>query len=99
MAKREMKTRNVEETRVETEAPVEEQKKVVTGKVAAKGFNKLNIRRAPRMDADVVTTVDDGSELEIVDIDKANGDWYKVKVDNGASGFSGYCMKKFIKLI
>lgn len=106
MAKREMKTNNdVEQTTFETTAPIEQttpevnapvKKKEVIGTVVAKGFDKLNIRKAPKDGAAVITTVNVGSKVTIIDAEKATGDWYKVKIDNDVNG---YCMKKFIKLV
>ena len=103
MAKREMKTNNVEETKVEVAAPVEKKEdnvtgSIVTGTVVANGYDKLNIRKAPKAGSDVITAINVGTKVKILDIEKAVGDWYKVKVDNGSSGCNGYCMKKYIKL-
>lgn len=107
MAKREMKKREDDVTGVESmitadEANVEatetvEEKKDVIGVVT--GCTKLNVRKAPKIGSDVVTIIDKDTNVVIVDIEKASGEWYKVKIDNGTSGFNGYCKKEFIKLV
>lgn len=101
MAKREMKSQNVEvtevteETKVEQatapeETPKEKEKKGSVTKGIVTGCTKLNIRKAPKADAPIVTVVDAGTELKIFDIEKANNGWYKVD--------KGYCMTKYVKL-
>jgi uncharacterized protein YgiM (DUF1202 family) len=104
MAKREMKKNEAAEVNVETPVaveeavtPVEEEKKEVIGIVT--GCSRLNVRKAPKSGSDVVTIIDKDTKVTIVDIEKASGEWYKVKIDNETSGFDGYCMKKFIKLV
>lgn len=47
---------------------------------------KLNIRKEPKADAEVVGTIDADSTVTILD---EAGDFYKIE--------NGYCMKKFIK--
>ena len=103
MAKREMRKREddvagVENEVVVNEAIIEEKKVDVIGTVVANGYKKLNIRKSPKTSSDVVTTVDVGSKVTVVDVEKATGDWYKVRIDNGTSGHNGYCMKEYIKL-
>ena len=97
MARREMKTaEEIKDVVTPENETVVEKKKEVTGIVV--DCKKLNIRKAPKDGAEVVTIVDAGTKLTICNIEKAIGDWYKVKIDNGTSGFNGYCMKKFVKL-
>lgn len=101
MAKREMKKQNVEETNVEqaveqaepvvsTEAPEEKKKEGSVTKGIVTGCEKLNIRKAPKADAPVVTIVDAGTELKIIDPEKATNGWYKVD--------KGFCMAKYVKI-
>jgi hypothetical protein len=101
MAKREMKKQNVEETNVEqaveqsepvvsTEAPKEQKKEGGVTKGVVTGCEKLNIRKAPKSDAPVVTIVDAGTELKIFDPDKAINGWYKTE--------KGFCMKQYVKI-
>ena len=82
----------------ETTTPVEE----VIGKVY--NCSKLNIRKKPKTDADVVTTVAVGQVLTI-DESKSKDDWFKVEFEipdskNKLSNnvYEGYCMKKYIKI-
>ena len=96
MAKREMKTQDVEQTKVEQTAP--EKKEDRTGSVE-RGIvvdcSKLNIRKDPKKDAHIVLIVDAGAELKVIDSDKHKGDWYKVITANKVHGF---CMKKYVKI-
>lgn len=102
MAKREMKTQNTEEVKVEqavaSEPVVAEKKEDKTGSIEngiVVDCSKLNIRREPKKDADIVLIVDAGAELKVIDSDKHKGDWYKVITSNKVHGF---CMKKYVKL-
>lgn len=99
MAKREMKTKPVEETKVEqSEVVANETAKPETGSVE-KGIvvdcTRLNIRKEPKKDAYIKAVVDAGAELRVIDSDKHAGDWYKVITANKVHG---YCMKKYVKL-
>lgn len=98
MAKREMRTKNVEMTQNET--PAVEKTETVKPEVNSvkKGIVvdclKLNIRKDPKSDAKVVTIVDAGAKLKI-DEEGSVGDWYKVTTEKKAYG---YCMKKYVKI-
>ena len=87
MAKREMKSKNVEVTKA---VPKEQKKEGGVTRGVVVGCEKLNIRKAPKTDAAVVTVVDAGTELRIADIDKAINGWYKVE--------NGWCMSKYVKV-
>lgn len=79
----------VEEEVVENvvkETPV---KKPVIGVVV--GCSKLNIRKEPSLNADILLTVDAGEQLII---HETVGDFYKV----GNPEIGEYCMKKFISI-
>lgn len=93
MAKRELKTKpeEVVENEVVEAAPVEAPKKPVYGTV----FNckKLNVRKKPKADADVVTVIDADTKVSI-SLDESTEDFYKVTLKGGAYGF---CKKEFIK--
>lgn len=103
MAKREMKKRDVEETKVDLTEPATEENVVETTKndveSVTKGVvvdcSKLNIRKAPKMDADIVAIIDAGATLTIIDEGKHAGEWYKVVTDKKVNGF---CMKKYVKI-
>ena len=53
---------------------------------------KLNIRKKPDKDADVLCTLNSGTEVLIND---ANEDFYSVVTE---SGIDGYCMKQYVKV-
>lgn len=78
---------------VEKEPIVEEQpieKPRVVGYV--EGCEKLNVRKEPNKDADIVTVIDKGLEVTI-DPDNSSTEWYAIK----AVGVEGFVMSKFIK--
>lgn len=84
---------NVPEPMVdETPVEVEEEPKTTIGVVSECG--KLRVRRKPRMDADVVSIIAFGDEVEVED-NKPNSEFYKVRLADGTIGF---CMKKFINV-
>ena len=97
MAKREMKTHNTEEVKVEvseaTEVAVEEQKGAISKGVVV-DCERLNIRKAAKKDSESVVIIDKGSKVTI-DEDKSTDEWYRVKTDKNVWGF---CMKKYIKV-
>ena len=64
----------------------------VNGKI--QGCTRLNIRREPNSDAEIICVIDEATELSI---DKTNSteDFYKVEINN----VCGYCIKKFIKIV
>lgn len=54
--------------------------------------SRLNIRKKPTVNAEVLTTVKKDSEL-ILDLIKSNEKWFKVCT---TSGVEGYCMKQYV---
>lgn len=76
----------VEPEVVQPAAPVTVDGKVVKCKM-------LNIRIAPRKDADVLAVVDCGAKL-VIDVDRSLEDWYSVCT---VAGIEGYCMKEFVE--
>lgn len=85
----------VGEAKVEEPTPVVEQpkpeSKQLTGNVA--GCAKLNVRKEPNKDAEILAVINEGAEVVINKI-KSTMDFYSVCT---AAGIDGYCMKKFIK--
>lgn len=79
---------------VEPEIPVVEPEipTPVNGKVV--NCKMLNIRVAPKKTADVVTVVNEGTNL-VIDNERSVGDWYGVCT---VAGIEGYCMKEFVEL-
>lgn len=55
---------------------------------------KLNVRKEPSKEADVVTVIPLGAEVMIDDLGSTE-DFYKVCTETGVEG---YCMKKFINV-
>lgn len=80
--------KTVETTTTETEAVVETVIGVVTECV------KLNIRKEPSKDADILCEVKFASELQ-VDLTKSTDDWYSVCT---GAGIEGFCMKEYVNI-
>ena len=80
---------NVEEL-LETEDAVEEE--TVVGVVI--GCEKLNIRKEPAINSDVLCTVPVNAVL-VIDVNESTNEWYSVITE---SGCNGYCMKKYVKV-
>ena len=58
------------------------------------GCSKLNIRKAPNVNADIECVVNEGSELKI-DKSKSIDGWFNICTANGVEG---YCMSKFVEI-
>jgi hypothetical protein len=56
------------------------------------GCRKLNIRKGPSVNADVVCEVPESSEL-LIDISKSTTEWFSVCTTAGVDGF---CMRKYV---
>ena len=84
----EVVTSSVEESYVE-EATIPEPKTIITGFVT--GPYKLNVRKEPSIDSDVVSVIDSGATVTVVD--ESNDTWLKVRTE---AGNEGYCMKQYI---
>lgn len=76
----------VETVEEPVEVPVAEEVKPKTGTVI--GCTKLNVRKAPRVEAKILTTIDKGATVTILD---EVGDFYEI-------GDKEYCMKKYISV-
>ena len=72
------------------ETPVVEEVKNPTGIVT--NCTKLNVRKKPSLDADILTTIPVHTEVTI-DVKKSVDEWLYIKFDSGVKGF---CMKKYI---
>lgn len=55
---------------------------------------KLNVRKAPDKDAEILGTIPHGAEV-LIDESESTDDFYNVCA---ASGFDGFCMKQFIEV-
>ena len=56
------------------------------------GCKRLNVRKKPSINSDVVCVIDDGTEVLVIKSDSTN-EWFEVIAANGEKG---YCMKKYI---
>lgn len=82
----------VEEAVVE-ETVKEPENKVQIGVVC--NCVKLNVRNNPHPNAHIELTIDNGTEVEVTG---EEGDFYSVRKGTVSEGFTGWCMKKFIKV-
>lgn len=55
---------------------------------------RLNVRKGPSTDAEILTTIKASSEVKI-DTDTSTDEFYKIHTD---AGIEGFCMKKYITL-
>lgn len=53
---------------------------------------KLNVRKNPSIDSDVITVLNEHDKIKVKDVDTLS-DWYFIQLPNGEEGFS---MKKYI---
>lgn len=84
----------IEEMANETiEEVVEENRKDILGVVV--DCDKLNIRKEPSINADIVCMIDASTNL-IVDYESSTDEFYKICT---YAGIEGYCMKKFVKIL
>ena len=84
---------NEKESKIEKTSIIEEaseQEKPVKGFVS--GCKRLNVRKKPSINSDVVCVIDDGTEVLTIKSDSTN-EWLEVVAANGGKG---YCMKKYI---
>ena len=64
------------------------------GKVVNCG--RLNVRKDPNADAEVLTTID--SEFQVTVEECGNKAFYKVSFNQNGNAVNGYCMKDFIEI-
>lgn len=84
---------NKKESKIEKTSIIEEvseQEKSVQGFVS--GCKRLNVRKRPNINSEVVCVIDDGTEVLAIKSDSTN-EWFEVVAANGEKG---YCMKKYI---
>ena len=98
--------KNTKNSSTKIESKVEKVEEVIESEIieevskpekCRKGFvsncKRLNIRKKPKINSDVVCVVDAGTELLIIKSDSTN-EWFEVIE---ADGEKGYCMKKYVK--
>ena len=73
--------------------PVVEPENLKFGKIS--NCKKLNIRKLPSRDAEIVSELIEGSEV-MIDEKESTALFYKVCTEHGIEGF---CMKQFIKVL
>ena len=76
---------------VEPEVPAAEIRKF--GKII--GCKKLNVRKLPSRDAEIISELVEGSEV-MIDEKETTALFYKICTEHGIEGF---CMKQFIKVL
>ena len=76
---------------VEPEVPAAEIRKF--GKIT--GCKKLNIRKLPSRDSEIISELVEGSEI-MIDDNESTALFYKICTEHGIEGF---CMKNFIKVL
>lgn len=83
----------VEEYTAKIEEPVEEvapRPEPIIGVVS--GCSKLNIRKNPNPNSEILCSVNEGSKL-MIDRDGSTSEWYSVCTE---AGFDGFCMKAYV---
>ena len=73
--------------------PVVEPENLKFGKVS--NCKKLNIRKLPSRDAEIVSELIEGSEV-MIDEKESTALFYKICTEHGIEGF---CMKQFVKVL
>lgn len=78
----------------ETASVTEDENKAafISGIVA--NCQKLNVRKEPRIDAEIITIIPVSTEV-VVDVDGSVGDFYKICT---VAGIEGFCVKSYIAL-
>ena len=76
---------------VEPEVPAAEIHKF--GKIT--GCKKLNVRKLPSRDSEIISELVEGSEI-MIDDNESTALFYKICTEHG---IEGYCMKQFIKVL
>ena len=82
----------IEDTETAQPDVVEEAAPVVRGVVV--DCHKLNVRRAPSVNATVLCKIASDTEV-VIDESKSKNDWYSVCTE---AGIEGFCMKKYIAI-
>lgn len=88
----ELKTEEAAEAETEEET-VEQQPEPVYGVIH--NCAKLNVRKAPSADAEIVCVLNEGTEVRVYE-DQSTDEWYNV---THASGVEGFCMKQYIAVL
>lgn len=94
-SKNELKNKNgkTEDVTCANEFNIDASKTTATGTVAY--CSKLNIRKEPSLNSEILCEVSTFSKLKIL-LDKSADDWFCVSMKNGIEGF---CMKKYVSFM
>ena len=77
----------------EVEPEVPEAEICKFGKIT--GCKKLNVRKLPSRDSEIISELVEGSEI-MIDDNESTALFYKICTEHG---IEGYCMKQFIKVL
>ena len=80
---------------IEPENNTDEDNVILSGVV--NGCDKLNIRKEPSMNAEIVDIIDKDTIVNI-NKDLSTEEFYKINIYNDIKTIDGYCLKKFITL-
>ena len=84
----EIDSKEIEDVSLPKTDEVEKKATLQTGKVIG-GLN-LNVRKQPKADGEIISTVRDGAAVQI--IETINEEWYHIASPNG------YVMKKYVQI-
>ena len=89
---------NTDEAIVESnELEIDENNNVNIAQATIIGYTKLNVRKNPSKDSEVVCIITKDSSVT-VNYDESTEDFYKVYVNVDNAPYEGFCMKEFISI-
>lgn len=77
----------------DAKAPIVEKHIKVEPKFGCVNVGRLNIRKYPSSESEILMVVESGARLSI--IKESNDDWFSIEAENGLKGF---CMKQFVNV-
>ena len=90
-------TTNVEESTEEVIKNIDENNNRNIAQATIIGYTKLNVRKNPSKDSEVVCIITKDSSIT-VDYNESTEDFYKVYVNVDNVSYEGFCMKEFISI-
>ena len=90
-------TTNVEESTEEAIKNIDENNNRNIAQATIIGYTKLNVRKNPSKDSEVVCIITKDSSIT-VDYNESTEDFYKVYVNVDNVSYEGFCMKEFISI-
>ena len=85
----------IEDNKVEEEQQEETQNQPEPVYGVVHNCTKLNVRKQPSKDSEIVFVLNEGSEVSI-DEENSTEEWYSI---THASGVEGFCMKQFVAML